>query len=503
MQASYDVVIAGTGNAAFCAAHAARERGARVLMLEKAPEAWIGGNSYFTAGAYRVAFDSLDELVALLADPSDERLARTDVPPYPAADFLADLERVTEGRTDPVLAGVLVHDSLDTMRWLRDHGIRFQLQYDRQSFEIDGRFQFWGNLPLGTVGGGVGLIAQHRAAAEAQGVEIRFETPVVWLLRDATGAVVGVVVDGPRGREEIRAGAVVLACGGFEADVRLRTMYLGSGWDVARVRGTPYNTGEGLHLALEAGAEPYGHWSGCHSIQWDAGAPPFGDRTITNHFSKQSYPIGIIVNAHGQRFLDEGADFRNYTYARYGAEILKQPGAIAWQLFDAKTTPLLRQDEYTAPGVSRIEADTIHALAVALGIDPAALEKTVADFNAAVQPGPFNPAIKDGKRIMEHATNVAVVPASFGWTDLGDWHSLADLLAPQQDANVAIGTEHLAEDTQRTLVFGNGRAVATLGVEDLIIVDTDDVLLVCHRSRAQDVRRIVQRLRDRGQDHLC
>src|SRR5690606_27789477 len=141
-----DVVVVGTGNAAFCAAHAARDHGARVLMLEKGPEDWVGGNSYFTAGAFRIAFDSQDDLVALLADPSDERLPRTDVPPYPASAFLADMERLTLGRTDPVLAKILVEDSLDTARWLRDHGIRFHLQYHRQAYEVNGRFRFWGDL---------------------------------------------------------------------------------------------------------------------------------------------------------------------------------------------------------------------------------------------------------------------------------------------------------------------------------------------------------------------
>jgi tricarballylate dehydrogenase len=166
---------------------------------------------------------------------------------------------------------------------------------------------------------------------------------------------------------------------------------------VAKVRGTPYNTGEVLHMALDAGAQPYGNWSGCHAIAWDAAAPPTGDRELTNLFSKQSYPLGIVVNKDARRFVDEGADFRNYTYAKYGAEILRQPGALAYQLFDAKTEPLLRQDEYTAPGVSRYEASTIRELGQKLGVDADELERTVEEFNAAVQPGKFDPAIKDGK----------------------------------------------------------------------------------------------------------
>ena len=219
----------------------------------------------------------------------------------------------------------------------------------------------------------------------------------------------GVAVAGPEGREEIAARAVVLASGGFEANPQRRAAHLGPNWEVAKVRGTPYNTGEVLQMALDAGAQPYGNWSGCHAIQWDAAAPPNGDRAITHRFSKQSYPLGIVVNREAERFLDEGADFRNYTYAKYGADILKQPGAMAWQLFDAKTAPLLRQDEYTAPGVSRDEAASIRALAAQIGLDPDALEGTVAAFNAAIQPGEFNPAIKDGMR------TVGLTPPKSNW----------------------------------------------------------------------------------------
>src|SRR6478735_5950745 len=125
----------------------------------------------------------------------------------------------------------------------------------------------------------------------------------------------GVIAEGEAGRTEIEASAVVLACGGFESDPRQRAQYLGPNWDIARVRGTEFNTGDGLRIALEAGAQPYGHWSGCHAVFWDAGAPPSGDWELTNRLSKLSYPLGIIVNAEGRRFVDEGADFRNYTYA--------------------------------------------------------------------------------------------------------------------------------------------------------------------------------------------
>ncbi|MDQ3302593.1 MAG: FAD-dependent tricarballylate dehydrogenase TcuA [Actinomycetota bacterium] len=398
VEESWDVVIVGGGNAALSAAHAARERAERVLVLEKAPKEWAGGNSYFTAGAFRTTFEGLDDLKPLIEGVTEEQLEKTDLAPYTTEDFMADMERITGGRCDKELTGVMVNDAAETIQWLREKGIRFRLMYDRQSFEVDGKRRFWGGLVLGTIDGGKGLMDQHTKAAKKSGVEIRYESPVVDLIQDESGAVRGVVCETREGREEIRAGTVVLAAGGFESDEEMRAEHLGEQWRAAKVRGTPHNTGDGLRMALGAGAQPHGQWSGCHAVAWDAGAPPFGDLELTNLFTKQSYPLSIVVNREGERFLDEGADYRNYTYAKYGAEILRQPGAIAYQLFDAKTRPLLRQDEYNAPGISRYEADTIGELARRIDIDPEALANTVEEYNAAVQPGEFNPAVKDGKR---------------------------------------------------------------------------------------------------------
>jgi tricarballylate dehydrogenase len=199
-------------------------------------------------------------------------------------------------------------------------------------------------------------------------------------------------------RETLRARAVVLAAGGFESNPATRAAYLGPNWDVAKVRGTPYNTGEVLHAALALGAQPYGHWSGCHAIQWDRDAPPTGDLELTNRFSRQSYPVGIVVNADGARFVDEGADFRNYTYAKYGAEVLRQPLGVAHQVFDAKSVPLLRALDYEAPGATRVQAATLETLAEGLGLDPDRFARTVREFNAAIEPGTFDPAVKDGLR---------------------------------------------------------------------------------------------------------
>ena len=396
---AWDVIVAGAGNAGMCAAHAARERGRRVLVLEKADEAWSGGNSAFTAGAIRLAHGGLDDLRDLVEGVDDELAATTDLDPYTEDDFLADMRRVTLGRGDEAMARILVGDSAGVVRWLRDKGLRFRLMYERQANEVNGRRRFWGGLAVGTVDGGEGLMAQHRAAAARDGIELRHGAAVEDLLRGDDGAITGVAVRHADGtREELRAGAVVLAAGGFEANPQMRAAHLGPNWDVAKVRGTPHNTGEVLRAALAHGAQAYGHWSGCHAIQWDAGAPPTGDRELTNRYSRQSYPVAIVVNADGERFIDEGADFRNYTYAKYGAEVLRQPQGIAAQVFDARTVQMLRTIDYEAPGATRVDADTLAELAAGLGIDAGRLERTVAEYNAAIADGDFDPTIKDGKR---------------------------------------------------------------------------------------------------------
>ncbi len=395
----HDVVVVGAGNAGMSAAHAARERGARVLVLEKADPEWSGGNSAFTAGAIRIAHGGLADLRDILEGIDDDLAAKTDLDPYTDDEFLDDMRRVTFGRGDERMARILVADSGPAVRWLHERGLRFRLMYERQAYEVEGRHRFWGGLAVGTVDGGEGLMEQHRAAAERTGIELRHGAAVVDLARDEAGAVTGVVVRGDDGTHEtVSARAVVLAAGGFEANPQLRAAYLGPNWDVAKVRGTPHNTGEVLMAALAHGAQAYGNWSGCHAIQWDADAPPTGDREITNRFSRQSYPVGIVVNRRGERFLDEGEDFRNYTYAKFGAEVLKQPDGIAAQVFDRKTVGLLRTIDYEAPGAARVDAGTLGDLADGLGIDRGGFERTVEAFNAAIRDGEFDPSVKDGKR---------------------------------------------------------------------------------------------------------
>ncbi|MBE9372886.1 FAD-dependent tricarballylate dehydrogenase TcuA [Saccharopolyspora sp. HNM0983] len=396
MTDQFDVVVIGGGNAGFSAAHSAVEQGARVLLLEKAPENAAGGNSFYTAGAFRFAFDSLTEVDDLL-EP-DERYADAVVPAYPESAFTADMQRITGGTCDPELTEVLVSRSADTVRWLAGKGITWRLMYERQSYLSNGKWVFSGGLFFGTVDGGKGLIAQHTKAAVDAGVQIRYSAEVT-ALHLSDGAERGVTYrDASRVEHRINARAVVLCAGGFESDPERRAQHLGAGWDRALVRGTLTNTGDVLDLALDAGAAPHGDWGSCHSVAWDADASPTGgNRELTNQLTRQSYPIGIVVNTRGERFVDEGADFRNYTYAKYGSEILRQPQGRAFQLFDAKTRPLLRKEEYDSRPIAGAQADTLAELATKLGIDDDGLQRTVAEFNSSIVDEPFDPAVKDGR----------------------------------------------------------------------------------------------------------
>ena len=403
----YHVIVVGGGNAALCAAIAAADQGATVAVLERAPEEEAGGNSRFTAGAFRVAYNGVDDLKSIMPDLNDEEIANTDFGTYTEDQFFDDMFRVGQYRNDANLVELLVRRSLDTMIWMQDKGVRFVPIYGRQAFKVNGRFKFWGGLTVESSGGGPGLVDALTQRARQQGVDVFYESPAVSLIHD------GIAVRGVKARRngavlDMTADAVVLAAGGFEANPEMRTRYLGPGWELAKVRGTRFNTGDGIRMALDIGAAPYGNWSGCHAVGWERNAPEFGDLNVGDSFQKHSYPFGIIVNANGNRFVDEGADFRNYTYAKYGREILAQPGQYAWQVFDQKVQHLLR-DEYRIKQITKVQAETLEDLVMRMGdVDPDGFCKTVKDFNAAVRTDiPFDPNIKDGR-----ATDGLAIPKS-------------------------------------------------------------------------------------------
>src|SRR3954470_16804676 len=393
----YDVIVVGAGNAALCAALSAQEQGAKVLVLEKASEEERGGNSTFTAGGFRFVHNGLEDLrTDVLVDLSESEAKQMLIPPFTADTYTDDLMQATENLSEPDLIDLLVGRSRETVVWMREKGVRWIPMFKRQSYLVNGVQHFFGGMAVEAVGGGWGLVDFLFRSAERNGIRVRYNTGLRKLIQNRKGEVTGVTVFGPDGYEDIHAKSVVLACGGFEADPEMRVRYYGPGWEMARVRGTRHNTGDGIKAALEIGAAAFGGWSTCHAVQWDLSAPPFGDRVVLDNYQKHSYPIGVIVNVNGERFVDEGADFRNHTYAKYGREVMKQPQRTAVQIFDKKTIDMVR-DEYRIRQVTKAEANTIEELAQKLEISVDVSVRTGRRFNAACHAGAYNPAILDGK----------------------------------------------------------------------------------------------------------
>ncbi|MDN7240908.1 FAD-dependent tricarballylate dehydrogenase TcuA [Planococcus sp. N028] len=388
-----DVVIIGAGNAAMCAALAAGEQGARVIVLEKSPEKEKGGNTTYTHGSIRFAYNGTEDIQALIPDLDEEDLRMTDFGSYSEEQYYEDLCRMTNYKTDPELASILTGESFDTMKWLTQHNIHFIPIYGRQAFKINGIFKFWGGMILESVGGGHGLVEALHTEASNQGARILYETMAIDLLHDDEG-IQGVKVKEQGRSKTIRAKAVIIASGGFHANVEMRTKYLGPKWDVVHTRGSRYNTGEGIAMSLNIGALSTGNWSMAHAVTGDRYLPDFQEG-----FQRLSYPFGILVNMDGQRFLDEGADFRNYTYAKYGRLILEQKDNCAWQIFDGNVSHLLRE-EYKGKHVTKVKANTLEELADKMeGINKEKFLKEVAAYNAAIDDSvPFNPNEKDGRK---------------------------------------------------------------------------------------------------------
>lgn len=406
MRGMADVIVVGGGNAALCAAMAAAGGGARVVVLEAAAQNESGGNSWFTDGAMRCAFED-DAAVAALLGLSAADMARVVIPPYPAAAYFDDLQKAGGSSGRAPLHRVLAECSYETMVWLRDNEIPLELIFDNQAHEIDGVHHFFGNLIVRTVERGIGMIHAQKMRCEKLGVQMVYNARALELIVE-DNKVVGVRADveGTNSEWQIfSADAVVLACGGFEANEKLRAEHLGEAWAQARVRGTPHNLGDGLRMALAAGAQAAGNWAGCHAVGMDFNAPASGDTSKPGDiWKKHSYPYGLLFNKAGMRFVDEGANLRNYTYAQYGKAVLQQPDGVAYQIFDAQTEPLLRS-EYRHEWAARYTADSLPALAAQLDINRDVFLAEINAYNDAVGAGEFNPAVLDGKQTRGLAIN--------------------------------------------------------------------------------------------------
>ena len=362
----FDVLVIGGGNAALCAAISARRSGASVLVLEGAPKFYRGGNTRHTRNM-RCAHDAATDILT---------------GPYTEQEFWDDLLRLTGGQTDEDLAKHMIRESKDILGWVVEQGVRWQPSLG-------------GTLSLGRtnsffLGGGRAMLNALYLTAEQLGVEIAYDAEVVDITIE-DGMFLSAVLKQPiRGATEIRASALVAAAGGFEANIEWLKQYWGDAADNFLIRGTPYNRGSILKLLLEKGVQEIGDPTQCHAVAIDARAPKFDGGIITRH---DSVVFGIVVNKHAERFYDEGEDIWPKRYAIWGRLVAAQPDQIAYIIFDSSVLTSFMPTLFPP-----IAAGSIAELAGKFELDVAVLEKTVADFNAAVQPGTFDHTILDDCR---------------------------------------------------------------------------------------------------------
>jgi tricarballylate dehydrogenase len=390
----HDVIVIGGGNAGLCAALRARELVSDVIVIEKAPEAKRGGNSFFTGGRMRVPHEGLDDIAKLVGNDAAE-LEHIDIEPYPQERFYDDLQRASRFRCDEALARLISSRARSGVEWLQSIGAKFELALGHDDIRTGVRTKLIGGDDIQHYEGGPGLVANLVSRAATAGVAIHYRTAATRLLLGPDG-VEGVAVRSSLGEAELRARAVILACGGFEASPHLRNAYLGPGWDLAKVRGTEFNTGDGLMMAIDIGARPFGHWGGCHSVAADYFAAEFGDRVHGDISERVSYRFGITVDRAGSRYFDEGADLRAFTYAISGRNIIENADGFAVQIVDAKTIDLLRST-YRSHNVTKAVSNDLRVIATELNVDPENFMSTVAQFNGAVQEGEVDFARLDGK----------------------------------------------------------------------------------------------------------
>lgn len=354
---TFDVLVVGGGNAALCAAMTARRDGANVLLLEIAPEHFRGGNSRHTRNLRYMHAQANDFLTG----------------PYREDEFWNDLLQVTEGETNEQLARYTIRESGEVGEWMEEHGCKFQPPL-RGTLHLSRTNAFF-------LGGGRALMNAYYHTANKMGVKVVYEAEVRDLNINDGKFSSAVVLSGGEA-QEVRAKAVVVASGGFQANIPWLKEHWGEVADNFIVRGTPYNKGRMLRVLLDHGAKPVGHPRQCHAVAIDARAPKFDGGIVTR---LDCVPFGIVVNKHAQRFYDEGENFWPKRYAIWGRLVAQQPDQIGYSIIDSKSIR-----EFMPSVFPPIEAESIRELASQLELDPSALEEAVAAFNASVRPGTFN-----------------------------------------------------------------------------------------------------------------
>ncbi len=365
---TFDVVVVGGGIAGLSTAVSARQAGAQVVLLEKASSSARGGNTRFADAQMRFPHEA------------DEYGGRT----YTADEMYSDLMRISRGRANPDLIRTLCENARATVEWLTGLGVEWEPGYPHTA-----------GYRRSPKSGGEGLVDLLHRRLEGLGGTVSYETAAVDLIVDETRRICGVRCHSPEGVVDIEArGGLILASGGFQANVEMRVRYLGRFADSLILRGSRYNTGEGLNMAIAAGAAPAGQWGDYHSAVLDARSP----RIECGVTALYNYQMGIFVDQEGRRFLDEGEDFRDHTYVKFSKFIVEQAGGEAWCLFDQKA---YQREEFARawrPVGPPLEANSLKQMAQQMGMPPENLLETVGNFNAAIQPGEYDLDRLDGKR---------------------------------------------------------------------------------------------------------
>lgn len=372
-----DILVIGGGNAALCAAITGAEAGARVLILEAAPKPYRGGNSRHTRNFRCMHNGPLGPLV----DSYDEE------------EYFEDLLKVTEGKTDEHLARLAIRSSEACLPWMEEHGVRFQPSLS-------------GTLSLARtnaffLGGGKGLVNAYYRTAARLGVAVEYDAQVTHLqLEDDKVVWAEYSQNGITHR--IKPKSVVVASGGFQADVD----WLARAWGPAAknflIRGTPYNRGVVLADLLDQNVEQVGDPTQCHAVAIDGRAPKFDGGIVTR---LDCVPFSIVVNQNGERFYDEGEDVWPKRYAIWGRLVAAQPDQVAYAIIDAKSLELFMPSVFPP-----IKADSIEELATKMDLPASALRTTIDSFNSACgDTSGFKPTELDG------VATCGIVPAKTNW----------------------------------------------------------------------------------------
>lgn len=392
---SCDVVVIGGGNAGLVAAITAKEVGAKVLLIEKSPKKSRGGNTRYTDAQFRIPIErGIEDFRALIEEMkfSEEQL---EIEPYTKDHFYNDIIEVSNGLADKKLAEIIVNRSVELVLWMKEQGLKWDIWNGNMAKRGDRLFLPAGQIALQAAGSGEGLVEMLYRIAEDRGIDIVYGTCARKLIMNSEGKVCGVIALDKDGFVQIDSKSVILASGGFQGNPAWRRRYFGEKWDLVKLRGTRYNTGEGIQMAEEIGAQLVGHWGGCHASIISEDSPMV--EAASKGSMRYSYPFSIMVNRNGERFVDEGENFLFYTYAKYGKEILKQPGSVAFQIFDAKIFPFLFPEYQDAV---RVETNSLEELAEDLGINKERFLATVKEYNSAIANDnmPFIPNELDGRR---------------------------------------------------------------------------------------------------------